>query len=111
MGSLLSRLRLIYQTLKSISDSFSAVSERISHDPGLPLPHPSRSYWCVPPSPLDRTLGGQQEKSLSAYADVVIIGSGIAGTAIARTLLTAASTPLRVVMLEARDVCSGATGR
>ncbi|KAJ7474113.1 nucleotide-binding domain-containing protein [Mycena latifolia] len=110
MGSLLSRIRLIYQTLKSISDSFSALSERVSHDPGLPRPNPSRSYWCFPPSPLD-ALARKQDQQLPAYADVVIIGSGITGTAIARTLLNDASTPLRVVMLEARDVCSGATGR
>ncbi|KAJ7159656.1 nucleotide-binding domain-containing protein [Mycena filopes] len=87
MGSLFSRLRLIYQTLKSISDSFSAVSERISRDPGFPTATPSRSYWYV-----------------------VIIGSGIAGTAIARTLLDSSpANTLRIVMLEARDVCSGAT--
>ncbi|KAJ7669064.1 hypothetical protein B0H17DRAFT_1247021 [Mycena rosella] len=110
MGSLLSRVRLIYQTLKAISDSFSALSTRISRDPGLPLPNPLRSYWCVPPSPLDSATS-KEELPLPAYADVVIIGSGISGTAIARTLLKNASAPLRVVMLEARDVCSGATGR
>ncbi|KAJ7660864.1 FAD dependent oxidoreductase-domain-containing protein [Mycena polygramma] len=112
MGSLLSRLRLIYQTLKSISDSFSALSERISRDPGLPGRNPSRSYWCSALSPLDRSTGAP----FPEYADVVVIGSGIAGTAIARTLLDSQSIskkgpPLRVVMLEARDVCSGATGR
>ncbi|KAJ6505897.1 nucleotide-binding domain-containing protein [Mycena vitilis] len=112
MGSLLSRLRLIYQTLKSISDSFSALSERLSRDPGLPGRNPSRSYWCSPPSPLDRFTGAP----LPEYADVVIMGSGIASTAIARTLLDSQSSSekgstLRVVMLEARDVCSGATGR
>jgi glycine/D-amino acid oxidase-like deaminating enzyme len=54
---------------------------------------------------------------LSQEAEVVIIGSGVTGTSIARTLLTsrklAGETPSRpaVVILEARDVCSGATGR
>ncbi|KAJ7449412.1 nucleotide-binding domain-containing protein [Mycena galericulata] len=116
MGSLLSRARLIYQTLKSISDSFSALSERISRDPGLPVPNPSRSYWCAPPSSLD-SLSGGTERKLPEHADVVIIGSGIAGTAVARTLLDSYhvnsqnKTPLCVVMLDARDVCSGATGR
>ncbi|KAJ7111232.1 FAD dependent oxidoreductase [Mycena epipterygia] len=111
MGSLPSRIRLIYQTLKSISDSFAALSARISLDPGLPIPNPSRSYWCVPQSSLD-SRESKEDPSIPAYADVVIIGSGIAGTAIARTLLASnEDTPLRVVMLEARDVCSGATGR
>jgi len=41
---------------------------------------------------------------------VVIIGSGITGTAAARTLL-ANSPDLRVAMLDAREACSGATGR
>ncbi|KAJ7152355.1 nucleotide-binding domain-containing protein [Mycena filopes] len=108
MGSLFSRLRLIYQTLKSISDSFSAVSERISRDPGFPTATPSRSYWCFPPSSLDE----RPISPLPEHADVVIIGSGIAGAAIARALLdSSAAKTLRIVMLEARDVCSGATGR
>ncbi|KAJ7751918.1 nucleotide-binding domain-containing protein [Mycena maculata] len=113
MGTVVSRVQLIYQTFKSISDSFYALSDRISRDPGLPVPNPSRSYWCFPPSPLD-SLG---DRALPEYADVVIIGSGIAGTAVARTLLDRHASPetkgtaLRVVMLEARDVCSGATGR
>ncbi|KAJ7019490.1 nucleotide-binding domain-containing protein [Mycena alexandri] len=111
MGALFSRVRLIYQTLKSISDSFSALSKRISRDPGLPTPAPSRSYWCLPHSPLDNL----ETSSLPADADVVIIGSGIAGAAIARTLLDSSSggkkRPLRIAMLEARDICSGATGR
>ncbi|KAK7008002.1 FAD dependent oxidoreductase, partial [Favolaschia claudopus] len=112
--SLFSRIRLIYQTLKSISDSFSAVSHRVSLDPGLPHPNPSRSYWCSPSSSLDSR---PKDATLPEYADVVIIGSGISGTAIARTLLDSqqgsddVKEPLRVVMLEARDVCSGATGR
>jgi glycine/D-amino acid oxidase-like deaminating enzyme len=58
-------------------------------------------------------LDARASTPLPNYADVVIIGSGIAGTAIARTLLDHQykGSPLRVVMLEARDVCSGATGR
>ncbi|KAJ7088376.1 hypothetical protein B0H15DRAFT_1022408 [Mycena belliarum] len=107
MGSLLSRITFIYRTLKSISDEFSELSQRIARDPELPVPNPSQSYWCFPPSPLDT----RADQPLPSKADVVIIGSGITGTAVARTLLAGARTPLRVVMLEARDVCSGATGR
>ncbi|KAF8152841.1 FAD dependent oxidoreductase-domain-containing protein [Mycena galopus ATCC 62051] len=110
MGAALSRLRLIYRTFKSISDSFSVLSQRISLDPGLPHPHPSRSYWLEPSSPLNARPASPP---LPEYADIVIIGSGISGAAIARTLLDSSDKeqPLRVVMLEARDVCSGATGR
>ena len=41
---------------------------------------------------------------------MVIIGSGKTGTAAARTLLSN-SPDLRVAMLDAREACSGATGR
>ena len=49
------------------------------------------------------------EQLRPAY-DVVVIGSGITGTSFAYNALSRQGT-LRVVMLEARDVCSGATGR
>lgn len=59
-----------------------------------------------------------EEQPLAQHADVVIIGSGITGASIARTLLqNRAKTPSpdpsfpAVVVLEARDICSGATGR
>jgi hypothetical protein len=112
MGSVLSSLRLLIQTLKSISESYYAVSKRISADPGLPVPHPSRSYWCDPPAPLPEP----DSILLPSHVDVVIIGSGIAGTAIARTLLDHQNLKkdekgVKIVMLEAREVCSGATGR
>lgn len=48
---------------------------------------------------------------------VVIIGSGISGASFARTLLDIDqernhdSDPLSIVMLEAQETCSGATGR
>lgn len=42
--------------------------------------------------------------------DVAIIGSGISGTNLARNLLSKRPN-LKVVVLEARDLCSGATGR
>jgi glycine/D-amino acid oxidase-like deaminating enzyme len=47
---------------------------------------------------------------MSDNIHAVIIGSGISGASFARTLLERGSG-LHVVMLEAQDVCSGATGR
>ena len=71
----------------------------------LPLLSPTISYWQVP------------EHSLASYrspfpttADVVIIGSGITGISITRTLFEQ-DPSLKVVVLEARKLCSGATGR
>jgi glycine/D-amino acid oxidase-like deaminating enzyme len=49
--------------------------------------------------------------ALPRHVDVLIIGSGITGVSCARTLLRKGPPSLRVLVLEARDVCSGATGR
>lgn len=62
---------------------------------------------------------------LAQYADIVVIGSGITGTCFARTILDwdaheqkaegsfsgEEHKSLQLVMLEARELCSGATGR
>lgn len=84
---------------------------RISQSPGIPRPSPTRSYWPVPPSNISQW--GAQDV-LPEKADIVIIGSGITGASIARTLLRELgenSSDVRIVMLEAREVCSGATAR
>lgn len=73
----------------------------------LPRAHPTISYWQEPPASIadHRTTSG-----LPASADYVIIGSGISGASIARNLL-AGAPDASVLMLEARQTCSGATGR
>ncbi|KAJ7056805.1 DAO-domain-containing protein [Mycena amicta] len=50
-------------------------------------------------------------EDLPASADVVIIGSGLTGTLTAYELLTRPNPPKSIVILEARELCSGATGR
>ena len=89
--------------------------DRIYSDPGIPQDNATSSFWLQTPHPL---FTQQSARALPIEADVVIIGSGISGASIARTLLQnhANSSPsnpshLRVVMVEARDICSGATGR
>ncbi|KAJ6463673.1 FAD dependent oxidoreductase [Mycena vitilis] len=85
----------------------------------LPVPNPTRSFWID--SPGANPLGA--EGSTGAFtedADICIIGAGITGVSAAYHLSTAVERgeiplkdgqPLRVVILEARDFCSGATGR
>ena len=52
----------------------------------------------------------QSDAELPLTADYVVIGSGISGTCISWFLLEQ-NPQLQVVVLEAREVCSGATGR
>lgn len=81
-----------------------------AQDPGLPNASPSISYWQLPPL---EGVADHQSAQLPTEADVVIIGSGMSGTSIAWHLLKEANgtRPLRIAMLEARQACSGATGR
>lgn len=75
-------------------------------DPGLPRPNPTQSYWQHIPHPLANT----QSKNLPSGRDYAIIGSGITGLSVAKTLLEHHPTAT-VTVLEARTLCSGATGR
>lgn len=73
----------------------------------LPSKNPLRSFWLSEPSELaDHRTTGQLPKE----ADVIIVGSGIAGSLTAYNLLDV-NPKLNIVMLEAREVCGGATGR
>ncbi|CCL99502.1 uncharacterized protein FIBRA_01520 [Fibroporia radiculosa] len=82
----------------------------------LPVPNSTRSFWIDTPGANPLASEGS-EGSLTADADVCIIGSGITGVSAAYhmgKLLKGPETsvqPLKVVILEARDFCSGATGR
>ena len=107
MGSFLSRIRLVIHELLALSKSYEILTKRLQKSPGLPVPNPSLSFWTVPQSPITKHLS-----DLPAHADIIIIGTGLTGTSFARTVLDHDSQhPLQVVMLDARDVCSGASGR
>ncbi|KAK4122496.1 DAO-domain-containing protein [Parathielavia appendiculata] len=81
---------------------------------GLPSRNPTESYWLRDPSPV--LLGHRGTPDLPETADVVVVGSGITGAFAARFLKEweegkEGEERRRVVMLEAREVCFGATGR
>ena len=84
------------------------MEERAAIPPGLPRPDPTRSYWW--PEPLDSVADCRTTLDLPEHADIVIVGSGVSGSTIAYNLLSANKT-LKVVMLEARQAASGASGR
>ncbi|KAF1846470.1 FAD dependent oxidoreductase-like protein [Cucurbitaria berberidis CBS 394.84] len=85
------------------------MEERAGIPVGPPVTDPLPSYWHNPKSPFANVIEPETDTSTEPY-DFAIIGSGISGTMIAHFLLK--SQPhARIVMLEAREICSGATGR
>jgi hypothetical protein len=121
MGTVLSFLQNAFKIfastasiLKALSTEFDQALKRAAQSPGLPNPKPTQPYWLSdPPYP---EIVDVSSSSLQQTADVVIIGSGIAGAAVARSLLHERrrrniDTNERVVVLDARQLSSGATAR
>lgn len=87
-------------------DHTTALSEQLRRDPGLPVTNPTVAHWQIPPN-----LKAQHQSTRSpADTDVVIIGSGITGCSVAKQILEQ-QKDIRVTILEARTITSGATGR
>ena len=110
MGAVVSKVKVLSIAVRQvleISASYERLQKRIQEDPGLPVPNPTRSFWHDVLSPIARHV----PETLPVYVDVVVIGSGITGASTARTLLREGPDDLKVLMIEARDACSGATGR
>jgi hypothetical protein len=105
-------LKAVYTTLAQLEAQYRPLLKRLDSAPGLPCEKPTRSYWQDdPPFP---ELTDIRSDELPSQADVVIIGSGITGASVARTLLEEVSRKGRqisIVVLEARQLVSGATGR
>lgn len=100
----------VIRTLSALNAKYQSLLQRIHAGPFTPVDNPTVSYWMQkPPFPEICDIQGD----LPEEADVVIVGSGITGAAAARTLLELSSskTGLNIVVLEARQLCSGATAR
>lgn len=74
---------------------------------GLPRPNPTKAYWQTPPLPI---ADHRTTPNLPSSSEFVIIGSGITGATIAYKLLSEQPNA-SILMLEARQASSGATGR
>jgi len=83
------------------------MEERAKIPVTLPRPNPTTSYWQDPP---DEIADLQSTEHLPEYVDYIIVGSGISGASIAYNLLKK-KPGSSILMLEARQACSGATGR
>lgn len=115
MGVVLSALAGVFPAVGFLLEpylDFNKACERAALSPGLPVPSPTTPLWTSDPPYPD--LVKHQSAELPRKVDVAIIGSGISGAAVARSLLHNAgknSSFDKVVVLEARDICSGATAR
>lgn len=82
--------------------------DQIIQDPGIPVENPTVSAWQEPAHPLAMT----QSKDLPQYADFAIIGSGITGCSVAKSILESeVAHNKRVTVFEARSLTTGATSR
>ncbi|KAJ5784051.1 uncharacterized protein N7518_009728 [Penicillium psychrosexuale] len=76
-----------------------------------PVPNGMTSFWRTEPHFLD---SHRSTESLPRECDIVVVGAGYAGASVVHHILdqlSPGSTPPSIVILEARQACSGATGR
>ncbi|WWC85870.1 uncharacterized protein L201_000737 [Kwoniella dendrophila CBS 6074] len=87
-----------------------AISNTAPAHPHLPIPLGDLSVWqrSTRDHPL---LNAGQHDPLPEEADIVIVGSGLCGAVTAHSLLNDPKRPESIVLLEAREICSGASGR
>lgn len=74
-------------------------------DPGLPVSNSTKSYWLTETSPIAKLRSTWADE-----AEVVIIGSGMTAASLCRTLYFK-RPDIKIILVEARSLCSGATGR
>lgn len=77
----------------------------------VPVPNSTLSFWRTE---LDEIDTHRSTAQLPSEADIVVIGAGYAGASIVHHLLEKAKSDSKkpsIVILEAREACSGATGR
>ncbi|KAH9964389.1 FAD dependent oxidoreductase [Lactifluus volemus] len=95
---------------------FEAMSELPSESTSFPVANPTRSFWTDATPGVNRLARAGSTGPLTVDADICIIGSGITGVSVAYHLSKlfgddTSQGKLSIVILEARDFCSGATGR
>ena len=74
-------------------------------DPGVPVDHATAPYWLSEPAAF-----ADAQTPWVSDADIVVIGSGITAASILQSVFEG-WPDARIVLVEARSLCSGATGR
>lgn len=97
-------------TMRNIKDTDSSASTFPERHQIRPVDNATTPYWRSEPHAIDEHRSTER---LPQSCDIAIIGAGFAGVATAYHLdkLHEGKDKPSVVMLEARQVCSGATGR
>ncbi|UKZ56100.1 hypothetical protein TrVGV298_009928 [Trichoderma virens] len=103
----------VIRTISALNAKYQALLQRIQAGPFTPVENPTESYWMrdAPFPDIGDVMG-----ELPGEADVVVVGSGITGAAAVKTLCELSSSSEgkgapRIAVLEARQLCSGATAR
>ncbi|KAI0693386.1 FAD dependent oxidoreductase [Cerioporus squamosus] len=115
LATIMSTLPLV---LNAIAEDQAAIELPVQSAPAsLPVSNPTKSFWVDTPGANPLAKEGSTG-TLTHDADICIVGSGITGVSAAyhlSSLLAAegldGGKDLKVTILEARDFCSGATGR
>lgn len=90
-------------------ESHAACGRSPGSPPGpFPVPNATLPFWRTDLHELD---SHRSTVELPQQCDVLIIGSGLSGATIAYHILDDNPSPPSMVILEARQACSGATGR
>lgn len=96
--------------VRNIIDSGGSISPATSKATIRPVENATRPFWRSQPHALDEF---RSTKDLPTECDILIIGAGMSGVATAYFLtkiIPKAERP-SIVLLEARQLCSGATAR
>ncbi|KAK8038305.1 Gamma-glutamylputrescine oxidoreductase [Apiospora phragmitis] len=75
---------------------------------GFPVPNSTQPFWRTELHEFD---SHRTTPDLPTESDIVIIGAGFAGSSLAHFIYEDNPSPPSVTLLEAREACSGATGR
>lgn len=76
--------------------------------PCLPVPNATIPFWRTDLDPLD---SHRSTEELPSHCDILVIGAGYAGASTVHHILKQQTSPLKILLLEAREACSGASGR
>lgn len=88
-----------------MSTSPDGIYEKGVIDPGFPVRNSTQPFWLTEPSKISKL-----QSPWVGTADIVVVGSGMTAVSLCRTLFSR-RPDLKVVVVEARDLCQGATGR